>query len=176
MTVLFKRSAEYGKMLDRADQQAIRDDLLTVFGPRAEKFLAVYDKMRAGSGFRRESPVSWCWPAFFLPFVWFFYRKMYVVGALFVVLPFILDKIVGTGTSNVGLAITSGIYAKAWYVQSALGRVRKADAPGLAGAERTEYLRRAGGVSVPAAAMCLVVLAALFSLAVYGIYHPANHS
>lgn len=53
--------------------------LLALFaGPNAEKFLPVYDRAGAKSPF---SLWTWCWPAFFAPFAWFLYRKLWVYAS-----------------------------------------------------------------------------------------------
>jgi hypothetical protein len=141
-------SATVESLLDDPDQTRIRDDLATFFGPRADAFLATYEKMRAKTWTQRRWPLTWSWPVFFLSFVWFFYRKMYGIGAVMIFAPFILAYLLG-GVGG-SFAIMFAMMAKPIYVQLALRRIIKADQQGLTGAGRSDYLRRAGGVSLAA--------------------------
>lgn len=50
--------------IEREDQESIREDLREFFGPRADKFLPVYDKMQAA---KKTYVISWTWPAFLRP-------------------------------------------------------------------------------------------------------------
>ena len=65
--------------LEPSEQARARADLAAFFGPHADSYLAVYDKMR-----RRSSDwvASWSWPGFLAPVPWLFYRKLYLYGAL----------------------------------------------------------------------------------------------
>src|ERR1700731_1676437 len=54
--------------------------------------------------------------------------------------------------------------AKGWYVNYGLERVFKADKLGMVGAERADYLRRAGGVSLPAGIFAGVIYASILAL------------
>ena len=156
-----KKSA-YQALFDAPDQGRVRADLATFFGPRAATFLDVYGKMRAAPA-RRGMVRTWSWPVFLGSFTWFFYRKMYVYGAMMIFLPLIFLYLFGWAGSGGLLLFASE--AKGWYVNNALGRISKADELGLTGPERADYLQRAGGVSLPAGifagliyGFCVVVL------------------
>src|ERR1700688_1162014 len=103
MSVAFDRASPprggkgppYFALLDAANQGSIRADLATYFGPNADHFLQVYDRMRAATGVKRIAPRSWNWAAFLLTFVWFFYRKMYAVGAIIIFLPVVIGYLFG---------------------------------------------------------------------------------
>ena len=150
------------------DQGRIRNDLRTFFGPRADKFLALYERMRAGAETGRISPMTWSWIVFFTTFPWFFYRKMYAWGATLIVVPIAL-ALLFPSMSGAGMVAFAAI-AKTTYVNSALGRLRKADELGLTGPERDDYLRRAGGVSPIAAVLSGILCAVMLSLAIFSIY------
>lgn len=150
-------------LFDVAEQDQVRADLATFFGPRADVYLATYEKMRAAETGRCR---TWSWPVFFGSFVWFFYRKMYAAGAIALFLPMLLRYLLG-GLST-GALVVFAMSAKTWYVHAALGRIAKADQMRLTGDERADYLRRAGGVSLTAGlfagfiyASMLLLLAAL---------------
>lgn len=161
-------------LLDEADQAGVVADLTTFFGPRSEVYLDTYEKMRAGSGRRRTMPRTWSWPVFLGWFTWFFYRKMYAYGALLVITPMVVSYLFGSVGS--ALAILFAIWAKGFYVNYALNRIIKADKLGLTGADRTDYLQRAGGVSLPAGIFAGLIYASLLALAILGaVTKQAGH-
>ena len=160
---LFKTSDEAEALFDRPDQDRVRADLAEFFGQDGEAYLATYEKMRASTR-RQHSVFAWSWPAFLVSFAWFFYRKQYVLGALIVLLPLVLGYLLG-GSGGSSAAIVIAVLAKPSYVRAALERIVKADALKLEGAERADYLRRAGGVSPAAGGFAAIVLAGLVVLA-----------
>jgi hypothetical protein len=143
-----------------------RADLKTFFGPRADVYLATYEKMLIAQD-RGGFVLTWSWPGFLLGFPWFFYRRMYAIGALLILVPLVI----GILFPSASLASMAGIaaYAKYFYVQSALRRTQKADTLGLAGAERADYLHRAGGVSIVAGVLTGLLYAFFIAAAFYEI-------
>jgi hypothetical protein len=171
-----RRKASYLDLMDEADQTRVRADLATFFGPRADVFLDTYEIMRsASSGGRRRSPRTWSWPVFFGSFTWLFYRKLYAYGAMTIIMPIVLGYLFGSAGS--ALPILLAMWAKGWYVSSALNRIAKADKLGLIGTERTDYLQQAGGVSLPAGIFAGLIYATLLALAIFGatMKHKAGH-
>jgi hypothetical protein len=161
----WKRSV-YSTLFQSADQESIRQDLREFFGRRADKYLVIYEKMRS-----KNKPFvrSWNWTVFFTTFPWYFYRRMYLEGAFLVFLPPLLGYlfgIFGNAASMAGLGVT----ANSQYVLSALKRLQKADALGLIGAERADYLRRAGGVSITAGVLSGLLAAAMLATAIFAAY------
>jgi hypothetical protein len=165
----------YRDLLAAPDQWRIRGDLKTFFGPQADTFLVTYEKMRSATGARRTSPRTWSWPVCLGSFTWFFYRKMYAAGATLIFLPMLFAYLFGTVGGAIWILFT--VSAKGWYVHHGLARVFKADQLGLTGAERTDYLRRAGGVSLPAGILAGFVYACLLAIVVLGVIgrHHAGH-
>jgi hypothetical protein len=153
-------------LFQRANQDQIREDLRIFFGPRADKYLAIYEKMRSGN---KTFVRAMNWTVFLTTFPWYFYRKMYITGALIIFLPPLASYLFGF-TGNVGIAVGLGSTANRQYVLSGMKRVQKADALGLAGEERQEYLRRAGGVSVLAGVLASLLLAVAFAALLLGAY------
>jgi hypothetical protein len=165
----------YRDLFDARDQWRIRADLQTFFGPNADTFLATYEKMRASTGTRRTSPRTWSWPVFLGSFTWFFYRKMYAFGAMLIFLPVLFGYLFGSAGGSTWIVFA--IWAKGWYVNLGVQRVFKADQLGLTGAERTDYLHRAGGVSLPAgifAGFIYASLLAIMILAAIGRRHAGH--
>lgn len=149
-------------LFGRVDQASLRQDLAAFFGPEGEAYLDTYEKMRASTR-RNHAVFAWSWPAFLLFFAWFFYRKQYAVGAVLLVLPLALALVLGVGSG--ALATVAATFAKPNYVGAALTRIAKADALGLSGAERFDYLQRAGGVSDVAGILAGGVYALMLALA-----------
>jgi hypothetical protein len=139
------RRGAYSDILDATDQWRVRADLTAFFGPNADTYLDVYERMRANSGVTRMNVRTWSWPVFLGSFTWFFYRKMYAYGAMLIFLPLVLSYLFGSAGG--AMPIIFAMMAKRAYVSTAFDRIRKADKLGLAGWERTDYMQRAGGVS-----------------------------
>jgi hypothetical protein len=168
-----QKKSIYSSFFQRADQESICEDLAEFFGPRADKYLAVYEKMRSsGNPYVR----GWNWIVFFTTFPWFFYRKMYIWGALFIFLPPLLGYLFGL-KGNAGIAAGMSVMGNSQYVLSALSRLKKADMLGLVGEERKNYLRRAGGVSIVAGTLSSVLFAAMLAVVILGVYlrHKSAH-
>jgi hypothetical protein len=159
-----KKKPSFFDLFDAADQDRIRADLSTFFGPNADAFLQTYEKMRAAPSKKRAAQRAWCWPAFFGSFTWFFYRKMYAYGAMIIFLPVVFAYLFGTASGATWILFA--MWAKTWYVNYGLGRIFKADKLELSGAERTDYLRRAGGVSLPAGIFAGVIYASMLALVI----------
>jgi hypothetical protein len=158
------------RLLNDVDQERIRCDLATFFGPRSQHFLPVYEKMLANRS--RAFPLSWSWAVFLGSFVWFFFRKMYLLGAGLVVLPIILGLVIG-GTGGGGVMVSFALFAKPLYVRTALVRISKADQLSLTGAERDDYLQRAGGVSIVAGVLAGILYAALLAMLILSAVNPS---
>jgi hypothetical protein len=137
-------------------------DLATFFGPNPERFVAIYEKMRDQPGWWKPN-----FTAGYLGFVWFFYRKMYVAGALLTVLPIVLEFVMPIAGIALGSSIITGMCANRAYIAHALSRIKKARELDLEGEERAAYLRRAGGVSAPAAAGAAIFYAGMMALAAF---------
>ena len=169
------KKAAHLELLDDVDQARVHADLTTYFGPRSEVYLETYEKMRSATGRQRTMPRTWSWPVFLGSFTWFFYRKMYAYGAMLVIAPMVLSYLFGAAGGM--LPIVFAMWAKGFYVNSALNRIVKADKLGLTGAERSDYLQRAGGVSLPAGIFAGLIYASLLALAILGamIEREAGH-
>ncbi len=169
------KKASYLALVDDPDQERVRADLSEFFGPHAEAYLAVYDKMREAPAARRTMIRSWSWPVFLGAFTWFFYRKMYAYGAIFIIAPIILGYLLGGTSSAIGILFA--MWAKGWYVNSALSRISKADKLGLTDTERAEYLQRAGGVSLTAGIFAGLIYALVLAAVIFAAVnrHTAGH-
>jgi hypothetical protein len=163
-----KHKDRFKALFEAEDQERVRADLTVFFGPRAQVFLDTYEKMRARGPSKQLTLVAtWCWPAFFASFAWYFYRKMYLMGGMLVILPIVMGLLLG-GTGSSGMWVIFTMMAKPIYVQTALRRITKADGLGLAGEERRDYLQRAGGVSLVAGLFTGFIYVGLIALTVMG--------
>jgi hypothetical protein len=150
------------QFLNDPDQPGRRAELSTFFGPHPEGFLAVYDRMfalahRPPAQRRRlsDSISPWvgngfCAPAFFLGFVWFYYRRMWAWATAFVVVMILLEWVPGTSRLGLVLAIGMALVARRLYVGHAIrniSRLRALAPPGQEPARFLLQLHGAGGVS-----------------------------
>ncbi len=155
---------------ERSDKASVWADLATFFGPNAEAYLHVYDQMRVRSS---DWVLSWSWAGFFIPHVWLCYRKQYLLTVLSIAIPAVLILAFDLDHVAVGGGLVITLWGKSWYVQAGLKRVAKADALGLAGAERIDYLRRAGGVSLVAAGIVACLYGVLLVSAIEAAFGPS---
>jgi hypothetical protein len=162
-------------LFDAPDQRSVRQDLATFFGPNAEVYLDAYERMRDAAPRQRTTVRTWSWPVFLTAFSWFFYRKMYVYGAMTIFMPMFFGYLFGSVGGS--MWIVFAMWGKTWYVNHALGRIAKADQLGLTGADRADYLQRAGGVSWPAGILAGVVYGFLLLVVIAGVLarHKARH-
>ena len=159
-------------ILERPDQSRVRADLAAFFGPHADAYLRVYDKMQQGS---TNWVMSWSWPGLFASNVWLFYRKLYLLGALCLVIPLAIALVFDLdAASDIAVAVVIAVSAKAWYVSAGLRRIAEADQLELLGAERSDFLRRTGGVSPSAGWLAGFVQAAIAVLVIVNMIEGAG--
>nr|WP_282568364.1 DUF2628 domain-containing protein [Bosea sp. ASV33] len=117
------------------------------------------------------SVTSWNWPALFIPYAWLLYRKLYVLGAIalvvqlaYVLLPESVPTYVSRGFmfGYLGLCIVAALYGNAWYCDAARKRwaVISKEPDQAAALERA---RESGGVNwiAPIGAIAVVIAAAV---------------
>jgi hypothetical protein len=143
----------------------IHADLANFFGPRAATYVAIYEDVGTEFGIR------WSWPVFFFGFAWFFYRKMYLVGATVLMVPIVLAFSSSMAVAGVPVALVPvATLGNTIYAYAARRRIEKADKLGLVGDERKDYLQHAGGVSLAAGAVAGFVYAGLMASAIIDIF------
>jgi hypothetical protein len=94
---------------------------------------------------------------------------MYLIGAALIG----IQTALGFGVGIYGIvAYLAGVAAnaKSQYVLMAMRRLDNADALGLVGEKRQQYLREAGGVSLVAGVLAGVLVLTHFALVVFGTY------
>jgi hypothetical protein len=145
-----------------------------LIGPKQDHYLGKWRTILAkanGDPAKVATVTSWNWPALFVPYAWLLYRKLYVLGAIvlvvqlaYVLLPESVPAYVSRGFmfGYLGLCITIALYGNAWYFHAVRKRwdlLRKE--PDEAAA--LERARTSGGVTwvVPTGAVALVIAAAV---------------
>lgn len=163
-------------LFDSPDQERAVADLTTFFGPRGEKFLRLYERMGKWSPRKRGLVRSWNWAVFFLNFIWFFYRRQYIIGILFISVPLILFTLFGFKLSSfIVISFIYAGYANTTYVQQGIKWIAQADKLMLEGDAREDYLRRHGGTSIMAGIFggFIYLCIALFLLIMKAAEHEA---
>ena len=149
-------------------------DYWIFFGPNAEKFLGHRRKLIAN---HKQLKVGWCWPVFFVWYVWYFYRKMYKIGFCLVLLPIVFTLLLPELSYEVsaiervlflGISFVFVVFAESMYIHHATKKINVAKQEGRSDAERTELIRNAGGVSLPAGILAGVVYCGQFLLLLFG--------
>ena len=160
------------RVLERADQDAVRRDLAAYFGRGGERYLAYYEKMRAEG--RPGNPVlTWNWTVFVFGAPWLFYRKLYLHGSAFLLLTSLASQSPALGSVRLLAATVVLAFAADWlYVREALRQIAQADAQGLADEERATFLGQAGGTSIVAAAFATLILLTLLSAQLLVVIRP----
>jgi hypothetical protein len=171
--------------ISRADRARQLDVMADFIGPRAERYLKHYEKIRDrgdvlpndATGSQRRFRLSWHWPAFVLTVPWMFYRKMYTGGIILVALPVLLDHLLPGSLflgSGVLVAIIVGLCGKSWYLEHAINRFAKAERDFSDIAERCVYLERAGGVSLSAGIFGALIQIVTATVIVLGLLPPTH--
>jgi len=155
-------------VLSPADEEsALRADLSTYIGPKAQEYLMLWDDQR----YAGKSRGSFFWPAFLVPTAWLLYRKQYgLAGAVIAVsllAGLLLPNLSSSLSSSVGIAVSvmMATYGRSLYVRSAERAVKRIAARYPDHDQRDAALRRSGGTSVLGAVICtVIIIAALASI------------
>jgi hypothetical protein len=149
------------------------DDVAAFIGPNAEKFRPGWEKQRQKILEKgHANNMSFCWPAFFLAYAWFFYRKQWVAGALLFGLPVIIIFLFPAATNALGgVGIAMALMGKGLYLQESVRKTAKIRAAEPDDAARHAALAAAGGISWPAGIVSGVFLALSAAAAIISILH-----
>lgn len=101
------------------------------------------------------------WAAFFVPLPWLFYRKLYLEGAIFAIVP-VLAAFVYLPASQI-LSLVIGVlvslFGHGYYVFKALNRIETIEAGSQSDAEKELEIQQSGGVSRAGAWVGAVIVA-----------------
>lgn len=141
------------------------DDLRLYLGPNPGPYVAYWERARTSG---HPFVWGWNWWGLLFPIPWLFYRKIWAVGAAAVLLPVLLDAVLGFGfEAGVGLAALIAAGGNALVTERAERKSRSVDALGLLSQESIARLRCAGGVSRPGAVIGALMMLAVLALALY---------
>ena len=157
----------------RTQKLALNDSLFILFvGPRAARYASVRADMHDAGKDKATIVPSWCWPAFFFPQPWLFYRKQWILGLAAIILPVIAFNLMGR-RSLVGwlVALVFGIFGRSFYVLSAERRIRTICGLGLSPEETRMRIARAGGVSPLAFTVSILAFCAFIAVQVAMALH-----
>lgn len=163
-------ASDYEAVVGRAGAPEVRDDrdvaevsALEVdlyIGPNSEAFAAARTAQLSGSGFEP----TWSWAAFFFPFYWLLYRRLYLYAFLFTVLSAVIAfnapltvLICGYLTLHFGV----GLSAKHLYAATAIKRVSRLKARVSDPTLLRARIATAGGTSMMAIVLVGIILPAM---------------
>lgn len=101
-----------------------------LIGKKADHYLDRWAKLLEATGHNFETinkKRSWNWPAFLLPYSWLLYRKLYVLGAIFIAFQLVAlfgDVLFSTAVARsmtaglIGASVVSGLYGNSWYLDA----------------------------------------------------------
>ena len=96
---------------------------------------------------KKKLPLSWNWPAFFLGFYWAFYRKLYFLGAVTLIVSTIASMNITIFIIVQAIAsIVFGVFGNFFYylkLEDEIGKLRF-----MEGIERDLYINKAGGTNI----------------------------
>ncbi len=144
------------------------EEVAAFIGPNADKFRAIWDKQRTLM-LNKGRGIAWgfSWPVFFTSFVWFFYRKQWLIGAVLILLPIVVVLLMPRVTGAMGgIGIALAMMSHSLYLQDSMARIAKIRTAMPVGAERNALLASTGGVSRLAAG----ISGAFFALSVIGLF------
>jgi hypothetical protein len=156
---------------DRSEEQLLR----LFCGPNAEKFLQYlyeerdWNMVKAGV---MKTPASIFFNrinfvALLFPVAWFFYRRMYLYGALIFLFPIVAGMLFPQFIKmlNFGVAIALAVIANQTYFYFARSRIARIEKrTDLSAQARDELIQKTGGVSIIGAILGAALTAAALSL------------
>jgi len=145
---------------EQPDEFLSSDLTHALIGPKQEHYLRKWQKLLKSSGgdpAKVVKQVSWNWPAFFVPYGWLLYRKMYLLGGIMLALQVIYvlvpldapEALNRTFATAIFIAcIITAMYGNAWYFDAT--RKKWAALHNLADKSQAQARAKAeGGVSLP---------------------------
>ena len=171
--------ADYTAGADQAADATGAEDLrAALIGKKTEHYMPIFEELDRVAELGKGKGTHWNWCAFFFAPYWFAYRKMYGWSAFTMFAPAAAGFLIGIIISIVGdipesayelvgraiglcFGIFFGIYGNSMYKK----RIDKlaAEAPRYP-AQREEYIRKKGGVSVVAMILAIIIYVAFILL------------
>ena len=188
--MLFRSVGDVTALLQSSDEETQRSRsgsgaideaaLLTYTSSNQYAYLGVIRRMAAQDGEFRSLTAGWIWGAFFFPFYWLLYRKMWLHAVIFLGLNTFAVGMAGSRPflslgMLLGLNAATAIMGKSVYIARAAKRLRAVQA--VRGSLDQLTIARLGGASVLAVVIALIVgaVALIFivgSVAAFLAAHP----
>lgn len=142
--------------------------LLELFvGRRPRKFLRTFDKAEEG-----RAALTLNWAAFFVPLPWLLYRKLYLEGAVFAIVPALVAFVYLPASQILSafIGMLFFLFGHGYYVYKALNRIESIEAGGGTDAEKELEIQQSGGVSRAGAWIGAVIVVGMFGYFGYVAY------
>jgi hypothetical protein len=147
------------------------EDIATYIGPNAAGFRSAWEKQRQkylNQEFRIARTFSW--PAFFLLYVWFFYRRQWVVASILLTLPIVAVLVFPAASGGLaGISVVAACMAKSVYLQDSIPKIAKIRAKEISPTALRSALEKAGRPSKPAGIAAGICFAASVLVTVISI-------
>jgi hypothetical protein len=112
-----------------------------------------------------RSFTSWNWVAFFFPYYWMAFRKMYIYAFL-VIIGSLISYIIPFG--GIILHVIAGVYANYWYYNKCSIAVKTASQ--YTNEDAIAYLKKQGGTSGLSLVLSIVIIVLIVSIGFGGLY------
>ena len=142
--------------------------LLELFvGRRPRKYMRTYDKAEEG-----RPALTLNWAAFFVPLPWLLYRKLYLEGAVFAIVPALVAFVYLPASQILSafIGMLFFLFGHGYYVFKALNRIEAIEAGSGSDAEKEQEIQHSGGVSRAGAWIGVVVVTGMFGYFGYAAY------
>lgn len=154
----------------QAAEEKVRDErsLLGLFvGRRPRKYLRAYDKAEDG-----RAPIVLNWAAFFVPLPWLFFRKLYLEGAVFAIVPALAAFVYLPASQILStlIGVLFFLFGHGYYVYKALIRIETIEAGRGSDAEKELAIQHSGGVSRAGAWIGGVIVVGMLGYIGYASY------
>lgn len=157
------QSHETPEIEGEGDCRSERDLLAVFFGKNSSRYLKKYDNT-----INKKFAINFNFAVFFAPIAWCFYRKMYLYGALFLIIPVVIGVIFPSLLDSLHYsAAVFAVLMDGVYIDYAQRKIKKIEAEPLSDEEKNELIARTGGVSLPGLVLGLGITIGVLGLMVF---------
>lgn len=129
--------------MDLHQENSVNEEYFTFIGKNAEKYLVKFQKFHVDG--TDQFSATWHWPAFFFPFFWMLYRKMYLWSLLVLVLNFTVGLLPGGFLIPMAVFGISANYMYYKHMQKKLSELHQINI--LSDTQKAATIARTGGVN-----------------------------
>lgn len=150
-------------------------DRLAFLGPNADAYLPLWHASKRTTLQLGEAKATmhmrYCWPAFFVPLPWLFYRKLWIWGALSVIAPIVIELVVGPLSGTMSLAFAMLFFGKSLVIARGDTVIAAVGAMNLPPNAAHAKIGAAGGVSIVGAVLGSAIFVVLLFFTFVGAAH-----